>query len=505
MVCKLSQRLLIIGLGFTGLFLLISGILLGPLVNMEVDQKLKKMMPLVKGTKTYNYWINPPIPIDFQLYFFHVVNPEEIVQNGAKPVLEEKGPYTYRLIDTKENLTHHKNFTVSYNERNVYVFQRHLSVGDENDTFTSLNLPLITATTLVTYEYAFIREMAKLFFDISQDADLFVKHSVKDLLWGYTDPLLATVKQLLHVFDIPFNDRFGFFYQLNNSIANNYTVYTGEDNLDKISQFTQWDGKSKLTFWSSDTCNMINGTDGNIFHPHIKDTDQLYLFYPQICRSYMISFEKKGEFKGVRYSRFIMKDDVFASIKTNPENAGFCTPRNKCLPSGLINNTECRKGTPVIISQPHFLGADQSVIDSFDGIRPNKDLHETYIDLVPLIGNLVRTQRTIQINMFVEKSMYISQTKNINYFYFPVMYIKEKASLTDSLAAQFRDELQNPLLIVFYAKYCCIGIGIVLLLLVAGYCLRIKIKAFKHEKKTESAIFDATVNEHTKLLKNEKN
>ncbi|XP_076101275.1 lysosome membrane protein 2-like isoform X3 [Mytilus galloprovincialis] len=435
MVCKLSQRLLIIGLGFTGLILLISGILLGPLVNMEVEQKLKKMMPLVKGTKTYNYWINPPIPIDFQLYFFHVVNPEEIVQNGAKPVLEEKGPYTYRLIDTKENLTHHKNFTVSYNERNVYVFQRHLSVGDENDTFTSLNLPLI----------------------------------------------------------------------LNNSIANNYTVYTGEDNLDKISQFTQWDGKSKLTFWSSDTCNMINGTDGNIFHPHIKDTDQLYLFYPQICRSYMISFEKKGEFKGVRYSRFIMKDDVFASIKTNPENAGFCTPRNKCLPSGLINNTECRKGTPVIISQPHFLGADQSVIDSFDGIRPNKDLHETYIDLVPLIGNLVRTQRTIQINMFVEKSMYISQTKNINYFYFPVMYIKEKASLTDSLAAQFRDELQNPLLIVFYAKYCCIGIGIVLLLLVAGYCSRIKIKAFKHEKKTKSAILDATVNEHTKLLKNEKN
>ncbi|XP_071166285.1 lysosome membrane protein 2-like isoform X3 [Mytilus edulis] len=389
MVCKLSQRLLIIGLGFTGLFLLISGILLGPLVNMEVDQKLKKMMPLVKGTKTYNYWINPPIPIDFQLYFFHVVNPEEIVQNGAKPVLEEKGPYTYRLIDTKENLTHHKNFTVSYNERNVYVFQRHLSVGDENDTFTSLNLPLITATTLVTYEYAFIREMAKLFFDISQDADLFVKHSVKDLLWGYTDPLLATVKQLLHVFDIPFNDRFGFFYQLNNSIANNYTVYTGEDNLDKISQFTQWDGKR----WQ-----------------YIPSTYQRH------------------------------------------------RPALSILPSNL-----------------------------------------------QLIGNLVRTQRTIQINMFVEKSMYISQTKNINYFYFPVMYIKEKASLTDSLAAQFRDELQNPLLIVFYAKYCCIGIGIVLLLLVAGYCLRIKIKAFKHEKKTESAIFDATVNEHTKLLKNEKN
>jgi len=54
------------------------------------------MMPLVKGTKTYNYWLDPPIPIDFQFHIFHVVNAKEVVQNGAKPVLEERGPYTYR-------------------------------------------------------------------------------------------------------------------------------------------------------------------------------------------------------------------------------------------------------------------------------------------------------------------------------------------------------------------------------------------------------------------------
>ena len=36
------------------------------------------------------------------------------------------------------------------------------------------------------------------------------------------------------------------------------------------------------------------------------------------------------------------------------------------------------------MSQPHFLGADQSVIDSFIGLNPNRDLHETYIDIVPV-------------------------------------------------------------------------------------------------------------------------
>jgi len=56
--------------------------------------------------------------------------------------------------------------------------------------------------------------MTKLFFEITKDADLFLTLSVKDLIWGYTDSMMAAAKQIFDLFDLPFNDHFGFFYQV---------------------------------------------------------------------------------------------------------------------------------------------------------------------------------------------------------------------------------------------------------------------------------------------------
>jgi lysosome membrane protein 2 len=38
----------------------------------------------------------PPVPIYFQIWVFDLMNPIEVVQNGAKPALMQKGPYTFR-------------------------------------------------------------------------------------------------------------------------------------------------------------------------------------------------------------------------------------------------------------------------------------------------------------------------------------------------------------------------------------------------------------------------
>ena len=51
---------------------------------------------LKPGSFSFKNWRNPPTPVYLQVRFFHVVNPDEIVKNGAKPQVEEKGPYTYR-------------------------------------------------------------------------------------------------------------------------------------------------------------------------------------------------------------------------------------------------------------------------------------------------------------------------------------------------------------------------------------------------------------------------
>lgn len=40
-------------------------------------------------------WRDVPVPFFMAVYFFHVVNPKEVLK-GEKPVVEQRGPYVYR-------------------------------------------------------------------------------------------------------------------------------------------------------------------------------------------------------------------------------------------------------------------------------------------------------------------------------------------------------------------------------------------------------------------------
>lgn len=49
---------------------------------------------LKEGTQAYGEWKNQSFPLKFKIHFFNVTNPYE-VQNGARPILTEMGPYVY--------------------------------------------------------------------------------------------------------------------------------------------------------------------------------------------------------------------------------------------------------------------------------------------------------------------------------------------------------------------------------------------------------------------------
>lgn len=40
----------------------------------------------------------------------------------------------------------------------------------------------------------------------------------------------------------------------------------------------------EMTWWSSKQSNMINGTDGAVFHPLINRNELLYIFAADLCR-----------------------------------------------------------------------------------------------------------------------------------------------------------------------------------------------------------------------------
>ena len=53
-------------------------------------------------------------------YFFNVENPIDVRRDGAKPMVSEHGPYAYREVRRKENVTHGGGNSIYYN--NYYSF-----------------------------------------------------------------------------------------------------------------------------------------------------------------------------------------------------------------------------------------------------------------------------------------------------------------------------------------------------------------------------------------------
>ena len=55
--------------------------------------------------------------------------------------------------------------------------------------------------------------------------------------------------------------------------------------------------------------------------------------------------------QGISLRRYVGTKSELANATVNPDNIGFCTPRTKCLPTGLLNISNCQTGG----SQTSFL------------------------------------------------------------------------------------------------------------------------------------------------------
>lgn len=56
-----------------------------------------------EDSPAYKFWLNPPAKIYRKYYLFNVENPHEI-QQGGKPNLTQRGPYTYREVWEKRKI-----------------------------------------------------------------------------------------------------------------------------------------------------------------------------------------------------------------------------------------------------------------------------------------------------------------------------------------------------------------------------------------------------------------
>lgn len=64
------------------------------------------------------------------------------------------------------------------------------------------------------------------------------------------------------------------------------------------------------------------------------------------------------------------------------ENSCFC--EGECMPSGVLNISSCRFGTPVFMSFPHYFNADPFYANQVIGLNASKEKHQFYMALEPV-------------------------------------------------------------------------------------------------------------------------
>ncbi|XP_060916759.1 lysosome membrane protein 2-like isoform X1 [Labrus mixtus] len=451
------------------------GLIVGQVFRTFMQERLKKEIVLVEGSRVFESWKTPPPPVYMEYFFFNVTNVDQFLK-GSKPEVTQVGPYTYREYRYKENVTMVENGTrVSAYNTKSFVFLRDKSVGDPTvDSITTVNIPAWAVMDKLKNNFwkaSFVSVMMN-----NVGSGLFTTRTVDELLWGYEDPLLARLSS-----SSPDVEKvFGLMYKKNGTNDGEFVYHTGQQNYMDYGRVETWKGKSQVSFWTSNQSNSINGSDGSAFHPLLNKDERLYIFTPDLCRSIYMEFEKEVEVKGIPAYRFTPPRSVLASKEENPANEGFCISPKECLGTGLLKVSPCRKGAPVVASFPHFHLADSKYVSAIGGMSPQREHHQTYLDLNPTTGVIVRANKRAQVNILMHKISGFAKTRPLSEIIFPVMFLNESVVIDDASAARVHKLL---LIVTLVSNFPLIIVGLGAIMLAIFILLLYRARQQKNEAK----------------------
>jgi len=393
-------------------------------------------------SSSFPMWRDLPAPMLASMYLFKVLNPDQVLK-GAKPELEEVGPYVFTEKHHKTKLVWNRNGTVTYRQVRTWNFMSDLSKGSLEDNVTILNSVAPTIGAIVASMSDMWRPMVNSYL---KEEHLFVTKTVREILFdGYNDPLFDNLANLVNM--VPFvqnlipdgslMDKFAFFYGRNGTdyVDGVWNIYTGSTNTSLIGQVHSWNYSTRGYFPGE--CGQVRGGAGEFYPPGVEET-YLEMFSNDLGRTLRFYFNKEVSVKGINSYEFVADKSLFANGTENPLNACY-QPHSSLLPSGVYNSSLARFNAPVFVSQPHFYQADPYYLDLVgSGLSPNSSLHSTYMRVEPSAGVPIDVAARFQLNVLLDKVDGIAMLKNVSKTFFPVLWFENKAQVPDNLVFKMK-------------------------------------------------------------------
>ncbi|VTJ64067.1 Hypothetical predicted protein [Marmota monax] len=428
-----------VALGVTGLLCAVLGAVMIVVVPSLIRQQVLKNVRIDPSSLSFSMWKEIPVPFYLSVYFFEVLNPEEILK-GGKPEVQERGPYVYREFRHKINITFNNNDTVSFREHRSFQFQPAKSQGSESDYIVLPNILVLGAAMMMENRPMSLKLMMTLAFSTLGER-AFMNRTVGEIMWGYNDPLVNLINKYFPDM-LPLKGKFGLFAEVN--------------------------------FWHSDQCNMINGTSGQMWAPFMTPESSLEFYSPEACRSMKLIYQEPGMFEGIPTYRFVAPKTLFANGSVYPPNEGFCP----CLESGIQNVSTCRFGAPLFLSHPHFLNADPVLAEAVAGLHPDPEEHSLFLDVHPVTGIPMNCSVKLQLSIYVKSIKGIGQTGKIQPVVLPLMWFGESGAMEGKPLQTFYTQLVLMPKVMHYAQYALLALGGALLLVPIIYQARSQDKCY---------------------------
>lgn len=430
--------------GFKWLVLSVTGLLAVSFLGLAFswptffDAMLATQMQIKPGSRAYKEWVATSVPIYFDVYMFNWTNADQFP--NETPHVEEVGPFRFRETRYRVNITWNpNNDTVGYRTFRSWHYEPDISFGDIDANITMPNVVAASAIYRSRNWNSFRQNSLSMGLNLYNQKISVTKPARQLLFDGYPDEMLEMAMHLPSSMTggAPKVDKFGWFYQRNNSIdTDGYVeVSTGVGSGTLPGQIMKWNHEFNLTHYSGE-CAKLEGSAGEFIPRNMTPDSELVMFVADLCRPLHMQYTSSGELEGLPYHTYAVNEMTFDNSSRYHDNSCFCN--GPCSWGGVMNVSACRFGAPAFVSLPHFLHADPALRRQVTGLQPNSDKHEFYFSIEPKLGIPVDVAARFQLNILIQPNKNVDIYENIPELLFPILWVEQHVTPSTDILLELR-------------------------------------------------------------------
>ncbi|KAJ8706302.1 hypothetical protein PYW08_010928 [Mythimna loreyi] len=368
----------------------------GSFIFTPLDFMLLEKLNMRPGMPPYEWWADPPDEVKLRTYVFNITNHERFLQGlDEKLNVEEVGPVVYLEKLLHSNVHFHENSTMTYTAKRFPIYLPELNTIDLNATIIVPNVAVLGIFSYL-HNANYLVKMALRPLVSFYNPEPFVKRTVYEYLWNFTDPLLDVSKSLAPGL-VPVNNA-GMLARVYADFTDEMTVKIGPQwGHKEFFQIDRFRGEPMLPGYDPEECpdRIFGSTEGVMYAQRLTKQDVLKYWRKTVCKLMPLYFDSELTMHNVPLYRYNLSESVFERVTNGTD----CYDTVPSLPPGLSDASKCYFDFPMAVSYPHFYAGGVPKDHFVTGLKPDRLKHNSYVVLEPYTGTPFEAVARMQSNL----------------------------------------------------------------------------------------------------------